>query len=258
MADQCARVESFLKTEPVAEPWFSPRCKAMGEFVTSAAGRGMRVALVTSGGTVSPPSLLIPASSHVHPTHRAQLTLLTRSLTHVRTEHRHTCTHILSHFDSHDTSAALRAAVAVTHCNTHTSSALCAALQTVPLEKNTVRFLDNFSTGTRGSSSAEAFLDEGYAVIFLHRDTSLRPFLRKFAALHLLADVLSAPEDNSSSGSGSGSGNGICAGGPAVVVRPSLEAELAQGMCAYTSAVADGRLLEVSFRSVVEYLHLVK
>jgi phosphopantothenate-cysteine ligase len=126
----------------------------------------------------------------------------------------------------------------------------------VPLEKNTVRFLDNFSTGTRGSSSAEAFLDEGYAVIFLHRDTSLRPFLRKFAPLHLLADVLSAPED--SSGSGSGSGNGIGAGGPAVVVRPSLEAELAQGMRAYTSAVADGRLLEVSFRSVVEYLHLLK
>lgn len=26
---------------------------------------------------------------------------------------------------------------------------------TVPLEKNTVRFIDNFSTGTRGATSAE-------------------------------------------------------------------------------------------------------
>ena len=135
MADQCARVELFLKTEPVAEPWFSPRYKAMGEFVTSAAGRGMRVALVTSGGTVSPPSLLIPASSHAHPTHRAQLTLLTHSLTHVRTEHRHTCTHILSHFDSHDTSAALRAAVAVTHRNTHTTPPRCALHRPCPSRK---------------------------------------------------------------------------------------------------------------------------
>lgn len=30
-----------------------------------------------------------------------------------------------------------------------------AAVQTVPLEKNTVRFLDNFSAGTRGAASAE-------------------------------------------------------------------------------------------------------
>jgi len=114
MADQCARVELFLKTEPVAEPWFSPRYKAMGEFVTSAAGRGMRVALVTSGGTVSPPSLLIPASSHAHPTHRAQLTLLTHSLTHVRTEHRHTCHSFTLRLN--DT-----AAVAVSPTATHTT-----------------------------------------------------------------------------------------------------------------------------------------
>jgi phosphopantothenate-cysteine ligase len=32
---------------------------------------------------------------------------------------------------------------------------------TVPLEKNTVRFLDNFSAGTRGAASAEAFIEQG-------------------------------------------------------------------------------------------------
>ncbi|CCK71609.1 uncharacterized protein KNAG_0H01950 [Huiozyma naganishii CBS 8797] len=51
---------------------------------------------------------------------------------------------------------------------------------TVPLENNTVRFIDNFSAGTRGSSSAEQFLLNGYSVIFLHREFSLTPFNRSF------------------------------------------------------------------------------
>ncbi len=40
---------------------------------------------------------------------------------------------------------------------------------TVPMEHNTVRFVDNFSAGTRGSASAEYFLASGYPVIFLYR-----------------------------------------------------------------------------------------
>lgn len=49
---------------------------------------------------------------------------------------------------------------------------------TVPLERNTVRFIDNFSTGSRGARSAEEFLKRGYAVIFLHRERSITPFYR--------------------------------------------------------------------------------
>jgi len=44
---------------------------------------------------------------------------------------------------------------------------------TIPLELNTVRFVDNFSSGARGSASAEYFLAQGWAVIFLHRFGSL-------------------------------------------------------------------------------------
>ena len=44
------------------------------------------------------------------------------------------------------------------------------------LEENTVRSIENFSTGTRGSLCAEHFLRNDYYVIFLHRDTSKRPF----------------------------------------------------------------------------------
>lgn len=52
---------------------------------------------------------------------------------------------------------------------------------TVPLENNTVRFIDNFSAGTRGASSAEQFLFNEYSVIFLHREFSLTPFNREFS-----------------------------------------------------------------------------
>ncbi len=57
---------------------------------------------------------------------------------------------------------------------------------TVPLESRTVRFIDNFSSGTRGSTSAEYFLKQGYAVIFLHRRGSLEPFKRHFTQLNFL------------------------------------------------------------------------
>lgn len=46
------------------------------------------------------------------------------------------------------------------------------------MEHNTVRFVDNFSGGNRGSASAEYFLDHGYAVIFMHRLKSMEPFIR--------------------------------------------------------------------------------
>jgi len=47
---------------------------------------------------------------------------------------------------------------------------------TVPLEKNTVRFIDNFSSGTRGALSTEYFLKNGYAVLFVTRLYSFQPF----------------------------------------------------------------------------------
>ena len=46
----------------------------------------------------------------------------------------------------------------------------------VPLEKNTVRSIENFSTGTRGARSAEQFLKAGHPVIFFHRKDSIQPF----------------------------------------------------------------------------------
>ena len=45
-----------------------------------------------------------------------------------------------------------------------------------PLEKNTVRSVENFSTGKRGARSAEYFLKAGHPVIFFHRPDTVMPF----------------------------------------------------------------------------------
>ena len=61
---------------------------------------------------------------------------------------------------------------------------------TVPIELNTVRFVDNFSAGTRGSASTEYLLKTGkYAVIFLYRQMSLEPYSRHFTADELLSQI---------------------------------------------------------------------
>ena len=50
----------------------------------------------------------------------------------------------------------------------------------VRLEKNTVRSIENFSTGKRGALCTEEFLYNDYNVIFLYRENSLKPFLNHF------------------------------------------------------------------------------
>ena len=54
---------------------------------------------------------------------------------------------------------------------------------TVPLESNTVRLLDNFSTGQRGAAAVEQLLRLGYAVIHIQREGSCPPFARHLAHL---------------------------------------------------------------------------
>ncbi|CAF1319896.1 unnamed protein product [Rotaria magnacalcarata] len=48
----------------------------------------------------------------------------------------------------------------------------------VPLEKNTVRFIDNFSTGQRGAASVEYFLGRNYIVLLFYRLSSTLPYQR--------------------------------------------------------------------------------
>lgn len=113
----------------------------------------------------------------------------------------------------------------------------------VPLESRTVRFLDNFSSGRRGASSAEYFLDSGYAVIYLHRHRSLYPYTRLYTGLNLLDSLRLEPGEG-------GSGR--------VLVDQAELPNVAAVLKRYQAVKTAGLLLPVEFNTLSEYLHLLK
>uniref|UniRef100_A0A3B3XNT0 Phosphopantothenate--cysteine ligase n=1 Tax=Poecilia mexicana TaxID=48701 RepID=A0A3B3XNT0_9TELE len=114
----------------------------------------------------------------------------------------------------------------------------------VPLESRTVRFLDNFSSGRRGASSAEYFIESGYAVIFLHRHRSLYPYTRLFSTINML-DALQLR-----AGDGEGAGE--------VVVDQLVLPNIARVLKRYNEVKDGGLLLPIEFNTLSEYLHLLK
>ncbi|XP_050542092.1 uncharacterized protein LOC126905943 isoform X2 [Daktulosphaira vitifoliae] len=109
---------------------------------------------------------------------------------------------------------------------------------TVPIEQNTVRFVDNFSAGTRGSASAEYFLDSDYAVIFLYRSKSLEPFLRHFLNSKLL-DKLEIVNNKS------------------IQVKEDLE-NLIPVLKKYKDAKSSNNIISIPFTTLVEYMWLLR
>lgn len=103
---------------------------------------------------------------------------------------------------------------------------------TIPLEQRVVRFIDNFSTGTRGAALAERLVGLGYAVMFVFRRSSKRPFVRRaHEAIELAAATGTA-----------GARSSECLDD----VRRGIE----ENAC----ATADGQLLEIPFETVGDYL----
>ncbi|KAH9031701.1 phosphopantothenate-cysteine ligase [Lactarius pseudohatsudake] len=119
---------------------------------------------------------------------------------------------------------------------------------TVPLELNVVRFLDNFSAGTRGATSAENFLKAGYAVIFMHRQFSLQPFSRHYShSTNPFLDFLEIePNPDKSSAT------------PNITVTRSERDGLLDVLTAYKSVQQSGLLHTLTFVSVNEYLWLLR
>lgn len=113
----------------------------------------------------------------------------------------------------------------------------------VPLESKTVRFLDNFSSGRRGASSAEYFLDAGYAVIFLHRHRSLYPYTRQYAGVNLLDALTTQSVGN---------------GAEQVSVDQRALPNIIEVLKKYQAVKAAGLLLPIEFNTLSEYLHLLK
>ncbi|KAK0551222.1 Phosphopantothenate--cysteine ligase cab2 [Tilletia horrida] len=121
---------------------------------------------------------------------------------------------------------------------------------TVPLEQNVVRFLDNFSAGTRGATSAEYFLSAGYAVIFMHRQHSLSPFTRHYShTTNPFLDLLSDPDEDAPGSSTSE--EKIC-------VQTEHSAQLRPVLRAYHRANRAGTLLRLSFVTVNDYLFMLR
>ncbi|XP_012542402.1 phosphopantothenate--cysteine ligase [Monomorium pharaonis] len=113
---------------------------------------------------------------------------------------------------------------------------------TVPLEHNTVRFVDNFSAGTRGSVSAEYFLEHGYAVIFMYRIKSLEPFSRHFLSQKFL-DLLQISDDKEN---------------PVITVLPEYTEKVATVLRKYREAFDQKKLLQLTFTALSEYLWLLR
>ncbi|KAG2493977.1 hypothetical protein HYH03_007904 [Edaphochlamys debaryana] len=136
---------------------------------------------------------------------------------------------------------------------------------TVPLERRCVRFIDNFSAGTRGAMSTERFLEAGYAVIFLTRTGSLQPFshllpsadppelVDRIACLAKPAGADASTGDSnapcSSSGQGQGQGQG-----PIVQIRPDHAAGVAKVLAAREACREQGTLLVLKYETIFEYL----
>jgi len=112
---------------------------------------------------------------------------------------------------------------------------------TVPLELNTVRFVDNFSSGARGSASAEYFLKQGWAVVFLFRSGSLQPYARH---LHP-SSLLSALQEQATSSS------------PSLLLPPGPECSRLLPVVR-EAREAEGRLLQIDFSSLSSYLWLLR
>ncbi|XP_069675237.1 phosphopantothenate--cysteine ligase isoform X2 [Periplaneta americana] len=113
---------------------------------------------------------------------------------------------------------------------------------TVPLEHNTVRFVDNFSAGTRGSASAEYFLEKGYVVIFVHRLKSLEPYVRHFMGQKFL-DMLEIHNDEAET---------------SVVVKSDHVNSVLPILTKYKSTMEARHLLCIPFTTLTEYMWLLR
>lgn len=111
---------------------------------------------------------------------------------------------------------------------------------TVPLENNTVRFIDNFSAGTRGATSAEYFLENGYAVIFLHREFSLLPYSRHYShTTNCFLDYMVEKDGR-------------------IEINPEFSLEMLKVWRKYNDAKTSNLLLLIPFTTVNQYLFTLR
>ena len=117
------------------------------------------------------------------------------------------------------------------------------------------------SSGTRGATSAEYFLNKDYAVIFMHRQFSLQPFSRNYShSTHPFLDFLqidtpSPPIDSTYPCSNDLSQNVDQSN---ITVKTSERAALLSVLKAYKTVQAKGILHTLTFVTVNDYLYLLR
>uniref|UniRef100_A0A6B2LB67 DNA/pantothenate metabolism flavoprotein C-terminal domain-containing protein n=1 Tax=Arcella intermedia TaxID=1963864 RepID=A0A6B2LB67_9EUKA len=111
----------------------------------------------------------------------------------------------------------------------------------IPLEKNMVRFIDNFSVGTRGAACAEYFVKSGCAVIFMYRKRSRMPFHRHFQE---------APRTNYLDSFVIENGK--------VVFNSKENDEIRKAMEDLEAARKEQLLIDIQFETIFDYLALLK
>ncbi|KAL7269633.1 Phosphopantothenate--cysteine ligase cab2 [Rhizina undulata] len=155
-------------------------------------------------------------------------------------------------------SAAAKAFIAQHHAQSRRVVLISSGGTTVPLENQTVRFIDNFSAGTRGATSAEYFLEQGYAVIFLHRQFSLLPYSRHYShSTNCFLDFLSEWGRIGDDGDGDVGGDATGAGGD-VVVKARYRAQMLKVLRKYRTAKENNLLLLLPFTTVTSYLFTLR
>ncbi|CAM9874598.1 unnamed protein product [Scytosiphon promiscuus] len=135
----------------------------------------------------------------------------------------------------------------------------------VPLEANTVRTIDNFSTGRRGAISAEQFIARGYGVIYLCREGCAAPYARcfqdlvsnhidlKFMEKLVLSDTRTVEVCTESRAT-------AAAGGVGFGDEPATDVDerLVDTVVAYKDAIESNSLLPLTFVTLEEYLWLLR
>lgn len=133
-----------------------------------------------------------------------------------------------------------------------------------------VRFLDNigagsyrnfcfcavfyFFQGSRGATSAEYFLQSGYAVIFMHRQFSVQPFSRHYShSTNPFLDFLEVepPPPNLQP-------DGDPIEDPRISVTPNKRQGLLRVLTAYKRVQALGLLHTLTFVTINDYLWLLR
>ncbi|KAL3693370.1 hypothetical protein R1sor_007021 [Riccia sorocarpa] len=110
---------------------------------------------------------------------------------------------------------------------------------TVPLERQCVRYIDNFSSGHRGAASTEYFLRAGYGVIFLNRRNSTQPFCRALPE----DPVLTCFEPVDDLG---------------IQPRSRYTGVVVNAIRKHYTAVQHGNLLSIPYETLFEYLQILR